>query len=265
MNKGVKWSVILIWIFALVLFLCSGFRINKEQLRNPSNWHFHWNNSTLDGNGIFSEKEYFISPVDYIHIENSLIAQLQIEQTTGDSVSILISGDENLIDRISYHIRDNKLYLSTYDNVHFHTNNNLMIYIQTPSLKGVKANAIGNVTINKAFKTESFEIEMDGAGRFQADSLFVQLLKAESEGVGSIQIAGTAHEVNLRLKGAGEINAVNLLSDTVVAHVDGVGSIRCNPIEYLDGVVSGIGKITYKNEPKERKVRTLGIGKIGLE
>jgi hypothetical protein len=122
--------------------------------------------------------------------------------------------------------------------------------------------SIGNVFIDKPFVSDDFEIKMEGIGKFRADSLVIGSLRVDSEGMGSVLLAGKAGKANFSLEGTGEIDAMELLTDSVYAEVDGIGSVKCNPVEFLKGTISGIGKITYKEEPKEKNISTVGIGKV---
>jgi phage shock protein PspC (stress-responsive transcriptional regulator) len=267
-NNAVKWVFFGIWILALALFLCSGFKIKRDQFyNNLNNWSWHSGQVSIVGNGILSEKEYVISdPFDYVELNGDFVANLQIEQSQSDSLpSITVSADENLIDMIKYRVESNNLYIYTQYTYHLKSDNNMIIKVKTPNLKGVKTEIFGNILINKPFVSEEFEVRLSGAGKFQADSLDVKKLKASSEGIGSIVLSGKAKNATFSLEGAGGIYALDLLSDSVFANVDGIGSIKCNPTEYLKGDVNGIGQITYKEEPKNRNTGSVGIGKIGKE
>ena len=267
-SKMVKWTSLLIWIAAVILFCLSGFRFSVTTSReNFHSWGWSLNNDRIiNGNGILVEREnIFTSPIDYVVMENSMIDKLQIEQVANDTSSVLISGDGNIVNRIQYELKDRKLYLSSQDSHRHSSNNDLIVRLQTPSLKGVKTESIGDVSINNKFRQDSFEIKMEGAGKLQADSLIVGSLSVDLEGVGSIILSGTAEEVKFNLKGTGKIDALELLSNSVVASVNGIGSIKCNPVDYFKGRVYGVGKITYKTEPRHQEIRTAGVGKIGLE
>ncbi|MDR2058292.1 MAG: DUF2807 domain-containing protein [Dysgonamonadaceae bacterium] len=269
LHGGIKWTIFLIWILALILFLCSGFRINNEGIQINSSRCWNWNvtsdKTAIQGNGIFAEKEFFIAPIDHVTINNGLTAHLQIEQITGDSVSICVSGDENLINEIEYKVNGNDLYLSTCKDYRFHSDNNLIIRIKTPLLKGIKSEAIGNISMNKSFLCEELKIELEGTGKFEADSLTAQLLTVKLKGIGTIYLAGNAEKTDFKMEGSGKIDASELISEIVYARLEGIGTIRCNPTQYLDAKVFGIGTITYKNEPEKKDTYTIGIGKISLE
>ena len=266
LNRSVNWVFFIIWILALVMMLFSGFRFNF----NNSNWNWKWNNwkiyesDAIRGNGLLSEKTYELEePVFYVEMSRNLFANLQIEQVQSNTASIIISGDENLIDQIKYDLHDGKLNL--YSNNSLRSENNLIIKLQTNDLKSIRSNIVGNIQMNSAFTGNELEIKLNGPGNFRADSLFVNSLTVCSEGIASVNLSGKANKARLDLSGAGKINAFELLSDTVYAHVEGVGSIQCNPADYLEGSLEGIGKITYREEPRIKNISSAGIGKIGKE
>jgi phage shock protein PspC (stress-responsive transcriptional regulator) len=264
-NRTLKWFWLSVWVIALILFLCSGFRFNSHTFFNfPWNedWYLDSGKRMIEGNGILSEQSYFITePIDYIETEN-LTASLLIEQTDTEQSSLVISGDENLIEKIEYQIKDNRLYLSS-GVYRLRTNNNVKIHFRTALLKGIETESFARVSIPNAFRVNEFEVKMKGAGRFRADSLDVAYFKATSDGIGSVIAAGKARNTCLQLDGTGSIHALELVSDTVFAQVNGVGSIKCNPVDYLKGSVNGIGKLNYKEEPRRKSVKTIGIGSEG--
>ena len=263
-NRSVKWTFLIIWIVALVLLLFSGFRISRSNWFWNRNWSYISDRHAIRGNGIFSEKTYTMeSPVEYVEIDKYLCANLQIEQIQDTISSIVITGDENLVDQVRYDLNEGRLLLSSYDPLR--SENNLTIRLQTNDLKGIRSNILGSVQMNHAFTGDELDIKLSGPARFHADSLYVQALNVRSEGIASVRLSGKVNKAHLNLAGTGSIEAMQLLSDTVYATVEGVGSIQCNPSEYLEGRLNGIGKISYLEEPKMKNIGTVGIGKIGKD
>jgi len=262
LSQLVKWVFLIIWVMALLLFLSSGFRIDRNNwLRNFS---YISDNQSIRGNGILSERTVDLNePVSYVEIDKNLYASLQIEQIQSDTASIVISGDDNLIDQVKYDLQDGRLVLSSFNPLR--SENNLIIRLQTSKLKGIRSNVVGNIQMNRAFVGDELEIGINGPGSLHADSLYLHSLVVRSEGIASVTLSGKADKARFNLAGAGKIDALELVSDTVYASVDGVGSIQCNPVEYLDGHLKGVGKITYKDEPKIKNVVSMGVGKIGRE
>jgi len=262
MNQSVKWTFLIIWIVALVLFFSFGLRgFRQNWFHNRGNWASITKNYEIRGNGIPSQKIIDLdAAVKYLETGKYLHAEISIEQTEDASPSIEINGDENLVDQVRYDLQEGQLILSS-DN-RLRGNNNLKIKLRINELKSIQVGYVGNIRMNRAFTGEEFEIRMRGVGNFRADSLYVNSLTVRSEGVSSVGLSGKTEKANLETAGTGKIDAIGLLSDTVYAHVDGVGSIRCNPVEYLEGHVHGVGSITYKEEPKRKITTTFGVGKI---
>ena len=258
LNRSVKFVFFIIWIFAFITFLFSGFKIETTK------WNWNWaddDGSAIRGNGIFRQITHNLNePVKNVEVGKFLCANLLIEQTWDNSPSIEIKGDENLVEQVKYVLQDGRLILSS--NNKLYCDNNLKISLKTNDLKSISTGFIGNVQMNSAFYGEELKIGMSGAGNFSADSLFINSLTVNSGGIASIRLSGKANKAQFDLSGAGKIDAFELVSDTVFARVNGVGSIQCNPLEYLDGRLLGIGKITYKQEPKSKKFVSAGIGRM---
>ena len=254
LGQPVKWTFLIIWILSLILLFSSGFRIDRRYFINGI--------EIIRGNNIPSQKIVDLDiPFDYLEIDKYLNANIYIEQTDDDASSIEISGDENLVNQVSYDQYDERLFLHTKNRLE--RKNNLKIMIRTNELKKIQAAShVGNIRMDRAFRGDLLEIDIKGAGNFHADSLFVNSLTILSEGVGSFCIAGKAGKARLETAGTGNVDAMELLSDTVFAQVNGVGSIQCNPVEYLEGRVNGVGSITYKEEPTSKDVHSSGVGRI---
>ena len=262
LNRLVKWVLFVVWILALVLLLFTGYRMaGSNWLSQLNYWSYSSDRPSFRGNGVFSEKTYIVNePITSVEIGGMLYANLQIEQIQSDTSSIEIRGDENLIDRVKYDVRNDRLILSSTGVLR--SRSNLIILLRTNNLKSIQSDILGNIQLNRAFTGKELEIGINGPGKFYADSLYVQSLTVRSDGVASVNVSGKANKARFELSGAGKIAAFELPADTVYAHIDGVGSIQCNPTEYLGGHLSGVGKITYKEEPKIKNVTSEGIGKI---
>jgi len=196
----------------------------------------------------------------FVRDENGVFWHEVTDYINEDLFKIEIKGDENLVEQVKYVLQDGRLILSS--NNKLYCDNNLKISLKTNDLKSISTGFIGNVQMNSAFYGEELKIGMSGAGNFSADSLFINSLTVNSGGIASIRLSGKANKAQFDLSGAGKIDAFELVSDTVFARVNGVGSIQCNPLEYLDGRLLGIGKITYKQEPKSKKFVSAGIGRM---
>ncbi|MCC8145159.1 MAG: hypothetical protein LIO93_01700 [Bacteroidales bacterium] len=104
-HTGVKWTGLIVWIVALILFFFSGIRLNWESISSeyvPSFDYYSEKSpeNTIEGSGIIIDKqEFFPASLKKIQIED-IEATIQIEQVKGDSISVLLNGDSNLVDMI---------------------------------------------------------------------------------------------------------------------------------------------------------------------
>jgi len=257
-HQSIKWAFLLIWIISFVLFFFSGFRIDKGNWHGNPSW---WPNAII-GNDISSQQMINIDePFTRLEIGDYLAGTIYIEQIPEEEQpSLEIKGDENLVALIRHNIYDGRLTLSAYNR--YRSQKNLSIYLRTNELKQIEAGFIGDIRMNRAFTGEEMEIVMKGVGSLQADSLYITSLTVRTEGVGSANLAGKAAKTTLETAGTGNINAYDLLSDAIYARVNGVGAIQCNPVDFLEGRVYGIGSITFKEEPTNKDVSSFGIGRI---
>ena len=258
LSQSISWVFLCIWIVAFILFFFSGFRINRSEWAKNNTW---WSDEIV-GNGITVQKTIDLDGAfTCLEIDDYLTAKIQIVQIPFDApTTIEISGDENLVEQLRYNLYDKRLTLSSLNR--FRGNNNLNIKLRTNELKYIEAGLIGNIRMNSAFTGDELEVVMKGVGNFYADSLYVNSLIVHTQGVGSVTVSGKAEKTKLETAGTGKIDAMELQSDTVYAQVNGVGAIHCNPIDFLEGRVYGIGSITYKEEPKQKNVGSFGIGSI---
>jgi phage shock protein PspC (stress-responsive transcriptional regulator) len=262
-NRSVKWIILVMWILALLLLFASGFRSNQFD------WGYHSDTGWSDG--IYAEQEYVVDqPFESIYLDDDLICNTQIEQNGEKPSAIKVYGDNNWVKSVRHEVKGNRLHIYVPDRKKFHigkkfSNNSdqMNLYINTPGVKSIKSKAVGNLTIPNAFEIDDLNLEIEGVGKFQADSLCVHSLKVNMEGAGSVVLGGQVQNVRLDMEGAGSIDALALIADSVLAKVEGIGSIKCYPIAYLNGKVNGIGSLTYKEEPKQKHVSMFGIGHIG--
>ena len=258
LNRSINWALLSVWFLSFIMFFFSGFKINRIEWATNKTW---WPDAII-GNGLPVQKTFDLDGAfTWLEIDDYIAANIQIEQIPFDAQATLeISGDENLVEQVRFNVYDGRLTLSSLNR--FRGKNNLTINLHVNDLKSIQAGFIGNIRMNSAFIGNEMEVIMKGIGNFYADSLYANSLIVRTEGVGSATVSGKANKTSLETSGTGNINAMELQSDTVYAQVNGIGAIQCNPVDFFEGRVYGIGSITYKEEPKQKDVGTFGVGKI---
>ena len=260
-SSKTKWIVFLIWIIAFVTFLFAGAGFAK-QFNFDKFWEYR---ITTEESGSIIERNEDLPDFQILKLDDNLIADVKIRQEIGTQAKMRINGYENMVDKIAWKIEDKKLVLYAKNNYRLKNRINLTIFITIPEIKGVVVNSFGRVTTENKIKTSGFEVKIDGAGSFYADSLYCASVSCDLEGAGKITVGGEAQSVRLSVEGVGEIDAENLEALNVHAQLEGIGTIKCYPVDFLDASIEGVGKIVYKNEPKNKKLRFNGVGKISLK
>ena len=263
-SKTFKWSAFIVWIIALIIFIFSGIKLNKEFTYNHKGWNIFDNiENTISGSGIIADRTENLPAFSQLKIDDSLIATVSIRK--GDAYQISINGDDNIINKINWELENDVLKLGITENLNFRKKSNLNIVISTPKITGIKMGSLGQVSIDNKMVTPDLKIEVEGAGSFQADSLYVQNLTCNLGGIGQVTLGGKANQAFIKLEGAGKIDSYDLAVDSLTAQLKGVGSIRCNPVTFFDASLDGVGSITYKEEPKFKQTNTNGVGRIRKE
>ena len=263
LHPSYKWTLIIVWILSFIISIFSGYGYFSTGEHRPFHSEYITMTYSLHGDGIPSRKVIQIdTQFTGLITGNNMNAPVQIEQTWDEQTSsIRLVGDQNLVEQVNYKIYDDGRLLLYADTMLF-IQDNLKITLKTRNLKSIDVGMIGKVFINRAFSGNELEVKVRGIGNFEADSLNIRSLIVKNEGTSQVNVAGKTDKANFETTGTGMMDAMELLSDTVYASVSGVGSIHCNPVKYLEGSVSGVGSIIYKEEPQKKSVHSSGVGKI---
>ena len=141
-------------------------------------------------------------------IENIGIADLYITQ--GDVQQITINAQPNIINLVTYEVRNGELILSIDEDVSIVSSKGISIDITTPFIQEVT-------------------------------SLGTAYIKLSGPGQGRLYLNNT---------GTGSINAFNFVVDTCYINLTGTGSCRVTVNELLDVVLTGTGNVYYRGYPE---------------
>ena len=266
LSKTIKWTSLIVWIIALLVVVFTKFAITSKEFSScfhKGKYIYNANTQGITGSGQIADRTESLPSFSQLKIDD-VIGTIRIKQ--GKESQILINGDDNIIDKIEWSLNNNdELKIGIEDGINNHSLSTLIIVITTPKITEVSISSISKVFIDNKIETPYFKINLEGAGSFYADSLYTNNLTCSLEGVGKVNLGGKANQTHLQLEGAGKIDASGLETDSLVARLEGVGAIRCNPVDFLDASLDGVGKITYKNKPKSMQSSVNGMGKLGKE
>jgi len=220
--------------------------------------------SVIVGNGILiSDSITNPSPFTKINVSGSYSIILE----PASHYSVVLEGDENILQQIEKSITDNTLHINTDQNnsVNIQSKNEIIIKISAPSFQYINANGFGTLSsINPISSNDLLEITNSGASMV---TLVVNAneLTLNNSGVGNMQIEGKANVLKVAQSGAGNMDLSKLISAKCDIEVSGVGHAAIHVTEELKASISGVGNINVSGNPKVKSDNISGIGKVTFE
>ncbi len=212
------------------------------------------------GNGNIESKEIPINDFNSINLLRN--ADLIYEQKAGDSASLKVEIDENLMPFLDIKVENGCLVVSTTKDIN---STYFTVYANSAVLKEVKMSGAGDVTLKGNINSDRLSVSASGAGNLYAENLYCDDVNVSLSGAGNIILAGNAYQTRLNVGGAGSIKASGLSSVKTYSQLSGMGSIRLNVSDSLDARVSGMGSIVYKGNPSYKNTSVSGLGSIKPE
>jgi putative autotransporter adhesin-like protein len=110
-------------------------------------------------------------------------------------------------------------------------------------------------------KSTDLRLDLAGACSLAIRDLQATSLRLDGSGATKVDIAGKVVRQDVDLSGAGAYQAAKLTSDEAAVEVSGVGKAVVNARNALTVDISGAGKVEYFGDPKVKQTIS-GIGKV---
>jgi hypothetical protein len=171
-----------------------------------------------------------------------------VDITVGESASLTITGDDNLLPLVRTDVRGQTLHIDKREKIR--PSRDIQISVTVPSLESVTVGGSSDVIVS-GVESPSFETGVSGSADVTVDGDFGDL-KASVSGSGEIVMRGTADDVDVHVSGSGEVDLINVPARTGKVAVSGSGDVTLNLSEELDATVSGSGDVMYRGAPRVR-------------
>jgi len=191
----------------------------------------------------------YFNEVDLRHTGNIYVTQ-------GESNSLTIEAEDNIIPLLITAIYDNKLLISK-DAVKVTWINNtkpINIYITMKDINNLKINtsAKGNIISKSLITSDDLKLTINGSGYIIVETN-TNNLETNINGSGSVLLIGEATNHIFNLSGSGDLAAVELLTENTNISISGSGNAKVNTSTKLNVKISGSGDILYTGNPKISK------------
>lgn len=193
--------------------------------------------SSTDGSGVAVTAQRGVSRFASVELAGANTVVIHV----GAPLSVAVTGDDNLVDRVTTLVRAGRLIIDNTGN--FTTKAPMHVAVSVPSLEGV---------------------ELSGAGTVTVDGVTGADFSAELTGDGTLVVSGTVQQVTALLAGAGTLDLHDLVATDGTAQLQGTGTIRVHATSTLDATLIGTGTILYRGDPTVT-MRNTGTGTVASE
>ena len=192
--------------------------------------------SGTQGSGVPVSQARDVAPFTSVELAGANNVAIRV----GESQSVVVKADDNLVDRVTTEVRSGTLVIGNTPGS-FSTSSPMSVEVTVPALTALTLTGSGNIAV---------------AG-IEAQSLAVDL-----PGSGTLTGAGSAVRLDATVSGSGVVQFARLAARDVRAAVSGSGSIFVNVTKMLDASVSGSGAIVYTGNPADVTRSVTGSGAI---
>jgi hypothetical protein len=181
----------------------------------------------------------------------------------GESSSIQVEGDENLLEYIETSVENGKLTIKNKKNVNLRSKNKITIYVSLTRLTGVSLSGSGDIIGEGKFDNDGdTDFKVSGSGSVKIAFNKLKKLDVGISGSGNIRLSGSASAINAHISGSGNAECGEVICDEVTASISGSGNVKVNANKSIEAKISGSGNVYYKGAATDVQKHVAGSGRV---
>lgn len=196
----------------------------------------------ITGKGEVVKENFKIKSFDGIDISSAF----DIELTQGNSESLVIEAQENIMDHIVVEVVGGTLKIYVKGNIR--RVKQMKAYISFKMIDEIELSGACDLIGMNKFELKELYIDLSGASDIRIN-LDANEINIEASGATEIELRGTANELEIDISGASDINTLDLVVDDVVIDASGASTIKVFANKDLRVDASGATKVRYKGSP----------------
>ncbi|MBN1454293.1 MAG: DUF2807 domain-containing protein [Anaerolineales bacterium] len=216
-------------------------------------------NGAVAGSGVVETETRQVAEFQSISVDYP--ADITIRQ--GDSESVTIEAEDNLLPQLAATVRNGTLYFENTERNwqdRVDPTKTVLVTITVVELNKVQFPTAGKMLI-EGLQTDSLTVSVSGAGDVTLTELEAGDLEFNLSGAGNINADGACERLQLSISGLGNFNGGDLESRDAEVHISGAGSATVWAEQALDASISGAGSVDYYGEPQVSE-RISGVGSV---
>lgn len=189
---------------------------------------------------------------------------MDVQISYGNSNSISIEADENLLPYIETTVENGKLTIKSKKNKNIQPKSKMIVKISMTKITGLQQSGSGNITGAGDFSNDGqTDISLSGSGDLKLSFSSFKNLQLAISGSGNINLkGGSVDNIDARVSGSGNIDCLDVSSNNVDVKISGSGNIKVFAKNSIDAKISGSGNVFYKGGATNIKSKVAGSGKV---
>jgi hypothetical protein len=195
--------------------------------------------SGIEGSGVIVTREFDFSDFNEVELRHAFQGAI----SRGDTYSVVVRIDDNLVDRLQVEQTGNRIVIGL-DQTTLTGQATLEVDVTLPALTWLSASGASTAQLNGFASADDFTGHASGASRIHGD-IAAGDLDLEASGASTISLAGTAGDVRANASGASTIDLEELTAANADAEASGASTVIVNLNGTLDADASGASNIHY--------------------
>ena len=184
---------------------------------------------------------------DLTGVNLATIGNLSIE--VGDTESLRIEAEDNLMEYFETEVRNGKLTIGTQNNVRLETTKPVRYYLTVTGLDTIDISSAGNIQAPD-LKAGEFSITISSAGNLNMGRLNAEALEIDISSAGNLDISGgEVRTQNVTISSTGNYTAQDLASEEADVRLSSAGSVTIWVKDNLKANLSSSGDLRYRGNP----------------
>ena len=186
--------------------------------------------------------------------------------TQGETQSIRIEAEENLLKYITTEIEGGVLKVRVRRGVNLRPRKDMKVFVTAPNFKELGIAGSGNIIAESDIKsTDNMEFSIAGSGDVRVAAIDAPKITVRISGSGSANIAGNTRDAVFRIAGSGDVKCKELKAENTEVHIAGSGNVWTYCSQNLDVHIAGGGDVHYLGNPVNVKQKIAGSGNMFKE
>jgi hypothetical protein len=239
MNRTLKLRIVFLLLLSAVLLSGCGL---MDQLSE----------AMIEGSGVIVSQEYDFTDFDAVDLSHAFQGTI----TQGDTFSVVVRVDDNLVDRLQVEQNGNTVRIGL-ENLSVTNNATLEADIILPRLVQLDTSGASQAQLNGINSADPLAISSSGASRVHGD-VAVGDLTVDASGASNVTLAGSGGDVRANGSGASTVDLEELTATDANVEASGASTVTVNAAGQLDAEASGGSNVYYVGNPTMGAINTSG-------